>query len=241
MGDPKRLRKKYATPIHPWNQLTIGDERATKKEYGLKNKKEFYRINAFLKKYKNIAKHLIARKTLQGEKEKQQIMNKLQNLGLLSAGAQLTDILNLQPKDVFERRLQTLLLRKNLARSIKQARQFITHRHIIIDGKEITAPSYLVSLAEEATIGFKLASTLAAEEHPERINQTKELQKEIAAIKPVKEETKEETKQTEKKLSNPEGKEKSVPPVNSEGKEPSGEAKEKTEEKPTPAEITAEV
>ena len=39
MGDPKKARKKYSTPIHPWQKFRIDDEKAIIKEYGMKNKK----------------------------------------------------------------------------------------------------------------------------------------------------------------------------------------------------------
>ncbi len=49
-----------------------------------------------------------------------------------------------------------------------QARQFITHRHIIIGSKEITSPSYLTSLQEEAALSFHERSALKSSDHPER-------------------------------------------------------------------------
>ncbi|MBU0457484.1 MAG: 30S ribosomal protein S4 [Nanoarchaeota archaeon] len=184
MGDPKKQRKKYSTPMHPWIQSNIESEKKIKEEYGLKNKTEIFIANSFLKKYKNIAKALIAKKTEQGEKEKLQILKKLQQLGLLSVGSDLDQILGLEMKDVLERRLQSIVFRKGLAKSINQARQFIVHRHIMVGDKEISMPSYLVSLEEENKIGFKMNSSLASEDHPERINtEAKEIKEEVEAIK----------------------------------------------------------
>lgn len=178
MGDIKKLKKKYSGPRHPWVKVAIEEERIIKRDYGLKNKRELFKLNSFLKMYKDIAKKLIARKTEQSKKEEKQILEKLQRLGLLPANSKLDDILELQLKNVLERRLQSLVLRKGLARSISQARQFISHRHIMINQKEITAPSYLVSLEEENQIGFKGKSSLANEDHPERINVAQSVQKE---------------------------------------------------------------
>lgn len=168
MGDPKKLRKKYYTPAHPWNKVAIETERQFCKEYGLVKKKEIYIANSFLKKYKDIAKRLIADTTAQGAKEGQQVIEKLQRLGLVQAGAKLDHVLSLELKDILERRLQSLICRKGLARSMKQARQYITHRHITIGSKEITFPSYLASLQEEALIAFRERSPLKSEAHPER-------------------------------------------------------------------------
>ena len=168
MGDPKKFRKKYETPAHPWNKAAIEEQGKVRKEYGLKTRREILRVSSFLRKYKKLAKKLIGRQTEQGEKEKQQIMGKLFRLGLLKPGAILDDILGLQLNDVMDRRLQSIVYRKGFARTMAQARQFITHRHVLVGDNEITTPTYLVSLEEEAQIRFKENSTLASEEHPER-------------------------------------------------------------------------
>ena len=84
---------------------------------------------------------------------------------------------------------------------MKQARQFITHRHISLNQKEITAPSYLVSLEEENMIRFKERSGLSDETHPERINITKEVHEEAEKVKPDQKENKE--KKTENKKVSP--------------------------------------
>jgi len=168
MGDPKKFRKKYETPAHPWNKTAIEEQRKVRKENGLKNRREILRVSSFLRKYKKLAKKLVGRQTEQGEKEKQQIMGKLFRLGLLKPGAILDDILGLQLNDIMDRRLQSIVYRKGFARTMSQARQFITHRHVLVGENEITTPTYLVSLEEEAQIRFKENSTLASEEHPER-------------------------------------------------------------------------
>ncbi len=170
MGDPKQLRKKYNTPRHPWIRANIESERVVTKDYGLVKKKEIHIANSFIKKYRDIAKRLIATRTIpQAQKEKEQILGKLQELGLLPTGAELEQILGLELKDVLSRRLQSVVYRKGLARSMKQARQFITHRHVTVSDQEISSPSYLVSLAEEGTVSFKEKSALADAEHPERV------------------------------------------------------------------------
>ncbi len=168
MGDIKRLRKKYSTPAHPWISADIEEAKKLKADYGLLRRKEILIASSFLKKYKDLAKKLIADPTAQGKKEAQQLMGKLRRLGMLSAGAQLEDVLSLSLTNVLERRLQTQVFRKKLSRSMKQARQFITHRHIAVGDCEITSPSYLVAQEEEGRITFKGRSPLAAEGHPER-------------------------------------------------------------------------
>ncbi|MBI2668260.1 30S ribosomal protein S4 [Candidatus Woesearchaeota archaeon] len=169
MGDIKRLKKKYTPPAHPWIKSAIEEGSALIKEFGLVKKKEILIAASVLKKYKNMAKRLIADTTVQGQKEKEMLMSKVFRLGLLPQNAPLDDVLSLQVKDLLERRLQSVVFRKNLARSMKQARQFITHRHIIVGKKQITSPSYLLSREEEIAITVRPGSTLASETHPERI------------------------------------------------------------------------
>lgn len=168
MGDPRQLRKKYSRPRHLWQQKRIEAERKIKYDYGLKTKQELWRFESILKRFTNQAKRLIALRTEQAGKEKQQLLDRLARLGLLKSGAALSDVLGLTVEDVLERRLQTQVHKKNLARSAKQARQFIVHGHIHINNKIISAPSYMVTAAEEPQIRFIEKSTLSNEEHPER-------------------------------------------------------------------------
>ncbi|MDP3640612.1 MAG: 30S ribosomal protein S4 [Nanoarchaeota archaeon] len=214
MGDPKKFRKKYETPAHPWNKAAIEEQGKVRKEYGLRNRREILRVSSFLRKYKKLAKKLIGRATEQGEKEKQQIMGKLLRLGLLKPGAILDDILGLQLNNVMDRRLQSVVYRKGLARTMSQARQFITHRHVLVGENEITTPTYLVSLEEEAQIRFKENSTLASEDHPERARvqkgtpeekkkEAEEGKKESKEEKGNRKEEKEAVKNTEEKTEEP--------------------------------------
>ena len=173
MGDPKKLKKKYSTPIHPWQAERIEEERSLIKEYGFKNKTEIWKMNSILKNFFRQTKRLAAIKTGQSEKEKIQLLDRLKRLGLLPETALLDDILDVSLKGLLERRLQTIVFRKGLARSVNQARQFIVHRHIMVGNKKITVPSYLVSKAEEDLISFSGKSSLASPDHPERKQEEK--------------------------------------------------------------------
>lgn len=182
MGDPRKRRRKYTTPSHPWQRARIEEEKILVQEYGVRNKTEIWRMNSLLKRFADVAKNSVALKTQQGEKEKKQLLDRLQSLGLLPPTAQAVDVLNLKLKDIMERRLQTMLYRKGMARTIKQARQFIIHRHITVAGKIMTQPSYLVLKKEEDKIGFLALSTLSNPEHAERI--ILEKKKEVRPQKP---------------------------------------------------------
>ena len=169
MGDPKKQRKKYETPTHPWLRHRIDSEKILTKDYGLKNKKEIWRFESKLRRFRVQAKRLIAGKTEQTKKETIQVISKLVRYGLIKKDAKLEDILDLNIKDILNRRLQTIVFTKGLARTIKQARQFILHGHIYLDNKKVTVPSYLVKVSEEEKIIHNPLSKIAKEDHPERI------------------------------------------------------------------------
>jgi small subunit ribosomal protein S4 len=175
MGDPRKIRKKYDTPIHPWQKERIEEEKRLISEYGLGKKREIWSMLTKLKNFKNQAKSLVSRIDAQAEVEKKQLLDKLVRLGLMKAEDTMDKVLGLEVDELLERRIQTVLVRKKLARSMKQARQFITHGHILIGNKKVTFPSYLVTLEEESKISFSGSSTLNREDHPERvIKETKE-------------------------------------------------------------------
>ena len=169
MGAPKKQRKKYSTASHPWQKEVIEEELILLKEYGLKNKTEIYKMKSILKGFANQAKNLITSKTKQAEKEKIALLNKLYNLGLIAKAENVDVILDLNLNNVMDRRLQTIIYKKAMARSINQARQFIVHEHVALGDKIITRPSYIVPVKEENLISFVSTSKFANPEHPERI------------------------------------------------------------------------
>ncbi|MBI2207942.1 30S ribosomal protein S4 [Candidatus Woesearchaeota archaeon] len=173
MGSPKKQRKKFSTPSHPWQKERILKEQELVREYGLKRKYEIWKMNSILKNFTSQAKNLITAKTTQSEKERSQLLKKLSSLGLISQNAKIEEVLSLTLKDVMERRLQTLLYRKHMARTIKQARQFIVHQQVAVGDKKITVPSYLVPLTEENNIQFASGSAFVDTNHPERIVEEK--------------------------------------------------------------------
>ena len=161
MGDPKKQKKKFSTPNHPWQKERIEAEKEILKQYGLRRKYEIWKMDSMLKDFLNRAKTLIAQRNPQSDLEKKQLLQRLNSLGLLKKDSKVEDVLNLTLKDVMERRLQTLLIRKQLARTMKQAREFITHEHVAIGERKVTAPSYLVTVSEEPNIRMVKAISLA--------------------------------------------------------------------------------
>jgi small subunit ribosomal protein S4 len=187
MGDPKKIRKKYDTPSHPWIKSRIDEEREFKKEFGTRSKKEIWKAETLLKKFKSQAKKLIALSGPQAEIEKEHLFRRIKELGLAQGSITFDVILGLTVSDVLARRLQSVLVAKELARTVKQARQFIVHGHVLVNGKKITAPSYLVSVAEESSLSLSVGSSLLSEDHPERASPARVA--EMAAAKQVAEDT----------------------------------------------------
>ncbi len=177
MGHPKKTRKSYSTPSHPWQSQRIVEERVLVREYGLKNKKEIWKMDSLLKNFTSQAKQLIPEKSEQAEKEKKQLIDRLARIGLIPTNADLTSVLSLTLKDILERRLQTVIYKKGFAKTIKQARQFIIHEHIFVGDKKVTIPSYIVRSGEEAKIMFDQYSKFTEENHPARMVMQMNLEK----------------------------------------------------------------
>ncbi len=55
-----------------------------------------------------------------------------------------------------ELRLDTVILRSNIARTIMQARQCVSHAHFLVNGKKLNIPSYQVRVGDVITIKEKL-------------------------------------------------------------------------------------
>ena len=197
MGDARRFKKIFAKPFKPWDETRIAEEKILIKDYGLKNKKEIWKAEAILRTFKAQAKKLIATRGKQAEKEKQQLLTRLMSLGLTSQTADLDTVLGLTIGNVLDRRLQTLVYNKKLSRSIGQARQFIVHEHILVKGKKIAVPAYLVKKDEEEAIAFADESTLSNLTHPERMQKQPETPTDTESADSITEAK--ETKETEAK------------------------------------------
>jgi len=167
MGDPRKIRNKYSGPMHPWQKARLEAEAPLMKTYGLTSKKELWKVTSKVKKFKDTAKNLVAKRNAQAEKERKQLLDKLKSYGLIQSES-MDELLGMTTEKLLDRRLQTLVMKKGLARTIKQARQMITHRHITVNGKKVTAPGYLVRVAEEASIQFYDNSAFKDNMHPER-------------------------------------------------------------------------
>jgi len=60
---------------------------------------------------------------------------------------------------LLETRLDVAVLRANFARTIMQARQFVSHAHFIVNGKKVDIPSYQISVGDVIEVREKLKDT----------------------------------------------------------------------------------
>jgi small subunit ribosomal protein S4 len=168
MGDPRKPRKRFETPRHPWRKEQLEEELHLLGEYGLRNKQELRRHETMLSKIRGIARALLGATEEQRVQIEQQYLKRLARMGILPESATVDNILDLGVKDLMERRLQTIVYRAGLAKSIHQARQFVNHGHISVGGDIVSVPSYIVKRDEESRIAFQQHSSLNNPQHPAR-------------------------------------------------------------------------
>ena len=154
MGDPKKPRKKWKGPKHPWIKERLQRELELVGRYGLKNKRELWIAETMAREFRHRARALLALPPEEREKAAKTLINKLYRMGVLDENATLDDVLGLTAEHFLERRLQTIVFKKGLARTIHQARQLIVHGHIAIAGRRVRSPGYLVSREEEDLIDY---------------------------------------------------------------------------------------
>jgi small subunit ribosomal protein S4 len=121
-----------------------------------------------MSRFREIARSLSGMPPEERRKLEKQLLDRLNRLGILPETAMLDDVLDLAIEDILERRLQTIVFNKGLAKSIHQARQLISHGHIAIEGQRVPSPSYLVLRNEEAKITYSPTSNLSNPKHPIR-------------------------------------------------------------------------
>jgi small subunit ribosomal protein S4 len=172
MGDPKKQRKKFDTPRFRWRKDILQEELKLLGQYGLRNKHELWRLKTTLSKNRGIARSLISKTSEEREKMENELLARLKKQGILQETAVLDNVLDLTIEDILERRLQTIVFRKGLARTVFQARQLITHGHITIDNRRVTIPGYIVSKEEEAKIIYSPESPVAKDAHALRLGLT---------------------------------------------------------------------
>lgn len=146
-----RYHKRYTKPRKAYDKIRIDEENELVERYGLRNKREIWKADAAITTLRNRAKSLIGKE----EELQKNFIEKLKNFGF--DVEKIADVLALDKEDYLKRRLQSIIIERKLAHTSKQARQLIVHKHIMVDGRVINIPSYLVRVDEESKIGFRRA------------------------------------------------------------------------------------
>lgn len=68
---------------------------------------------------------------------------------------------------LLETRLDNIVYRLEFAKTRNQARQYVTHGHVFVNGEKITVPSYSVAEGDEVTVSPKIEKLLEATEEVE--------------------------------------------------------------------------
>lgn len=130
-------------------------------EFGLKNKRELWRTHLVLVKARKVARLLLTldahdpRRIFEGGA----LLRRLQRIGVLTEEQNKLDfVLSLTDRDLLERRLQTQVFKRGMAKSIHHARVLIRGRHIAVAKQLVNVPSFVVRVDSEKHIAFATTS-----------------------------------------------------------------------------------
>jgi len=168
VGDPKKKHKGYTKPKRPYDYDALMEELRLVGTYGLRNKRELWRLRTELSRIRRMAREKLSMDPVERAKGEREMVRKLHSLGLVDEKAVLEDALGLRIEDLMGRRLQTVVFRRGMTKSLFQARQLITHGHISVGGRKVRVPSYWVTLDDEAQLDYAESSPLAEKGHPLR-------------------------------------------------------------------------
>ncbi len=180
----RRLKPKSEKPLKPWDRTRLGVERGIIKNYGLRRKQEIRRAESIIRVFRRTARALEAKKDRAKEEA---FLGRMRKLGLISGNAVLDDVLALEAGNILDRRLQTIVFRRGLASTLRQARQYIVHGHVSVEGRKISWPSMIVDAEKEKTVAFRDKSRIKPDKiaKADKSIEKEKKAKEINAEKPA--------------------------------------------------------
>lgn len=125
--------KTCTTPRRPFEKERLNQELKIIGEYGLRNKREVWRVKYTLAKIRKAARELLTLEEKDPRRlfEGNALLRRLVRIGVLDESRMKLDyVLGLRIEDFLERRLQTQVFKLGLAKSIHHARVLIRQRHI---------------------------------------------------------------------------------------------------------------
>lgn len=143
------------TPRKPYDKDRLLQELKTVGDYALRNKRETWRVQLTLAKMRKAARLLLTlqeddpRRTFEGDA----LIRRIVKLGLLKDNERKLDyVLGLTIGQFLDRRLQTQVAKRGLARGLHQSRVMIRQRHIAVGKQLVNIPSYMVRVSSEQHI-----------------------------------------------------------------------------------------
>ena len=154
---PSVHSKVFTTPRRPFEKARLDQELKLIGEYGLRNKKEVWRVNYALAKIRKASRDLLTLEEKDPRRlfEGNALLRRLVRIGVLDESRMKLDyVLSLKVEDFLERRLQTQVFKLGLAKSIHHARVLIRQRHIRVRRQVVNVPSFVVRLDSQKHIDF---------------------------------------------------------------------------------------